>query len=154
MKKILLIGLALVMLVGMVAFAAMAAGDGWGCGPRGEHHRFAMMDKLNLTLEQRQKMLEIRQGFEKDTLALRYDLRQKNQELRKLWRADSLDSNAIQSKSNEIIALRIKLVTKMRVMRDKMKSILTPEQLKILQDHRHFHKPDGSQGMMTPHAPQ
>ena len=99
-----------------------------------------IFNALNLTVEQQQKIMTIRQDFEKDTLALRNDMQKKSSELRQLWKADPLNQTAIDSKTKEINTLKIQMVTKMRAMRDKMKGILTADQLKKVNDFKQNHK--------------
>ncbi len=84
---------------------------------------------LNLSLEQQQKIMVIRQQFENDTLSIKNDLRVKEKELRLLWAADPLNQSAIDNKTKEVNSLRIQLITKRRAMFAQMKAILTPEQL-------------------------
>ncbi len=84
---------------------------------------------LNLSLEQQQKIIAIRQQFENDTLFIKNDLRVKEKELRQLWAADPLNQSAIDNKTKEVNSLRIQLITKRRAMFAQMKAVLTPEQL-------------------------
>ena len=84
---------------------------------------------LNLSLEQQQKIMAIRQQFENDTLSIKNDLRVKEKELRQLWAADPLNQSAIDNKTKEVNSLRIQLITKRRAMFAQMKAVLTPEQL-------------------------
>ncbi|TCL73346.1 Spy/CpxP family protein refolding chaperone [Hydrogenispora ethanolica] len=132
MKKSLLVLLTVALLIGSLSFAALAAGPGQGNRPAGEY-RFTVFKALNLSPEQQEKLLAIRQDFEKATLDLRFDLQRKQLELRKLWAANPLDQNAIETQSKAVAALRVQMVTQSRAMFEKVKSVLTPAQLKQLE---------------------
>ncbi len=137
MKKILLVMIAVVLLIGTLSFAALAAdGPRAGYGPAGRPAAMDAFKSLNLTLEQRQKLLTIRYEFQKDTLETRYNLQTKQMELRKLWAAKTLDQEAIAQTTKEVTDLRIQLVTKTRAMFEQVKTVLTPEQQKKLEQMR------------------
>jgi Spy/CpxP family protein refolding chaperone len=58
-------------------------------------------------------------------------MQQKNLELRQLWSVKPLNQAAIGSKTKEVTALRVQITAKRDTMQEKMKAILTPEQLKL-----------------------
>ncbi|MGE5557421.1 MAG: Spy/CpxP family protein refolding chaperone [Bacillota bacterium] len=89
--------------------------------------------RLNLTIEQQLKMWDIRYEFEKNTMAPRFDLQRKLLELKKLWSDEPLDERAIEAKTKEITALRVQVANKTRAMRERMKKVLTKEQLAKLE---------------------
>jgi Spy/CpxP family protein refolding chaperone len=128
MRKILLIMISVVLLIGIVAFAAMACGRGAGMGQMGA--ALGYNNTLNLTRDQHEKILAIRQDFQKETQKFRFDLQKKNLELRGLWAAQPLNQRAIDAKTKEVTALQVKITAKAREMHDKIKSVLTAEQLK------------------------
>jgi Spy/CpxP family protein refolding chaperone len=138
MKKLLSIIAVTVLLVGSITFTALAFGPGKGAHHGGRDMGFGMwgLNSLNLTNDQQQKVLAVRQQFEKDTLSLRQEMRTKRQELQKLWSADTLSQTAIDAKTKEMNALRIQLTQKSREMFNKIKAILTPEQLKQLETQK------------------
>jgi Spy/CpxP family protein refolding chaperone len=135
MKKLLSIIAIAVLLVGSITVTALAFGPGNGACPGGKRTGFGMrgLNSLNLTNDQQQKVLAIRQEFEKDTLSLRQDMRKKRQELRQLWSAETLNQAAIDAKTKEMNTLRIQFVQESKEMFHKVKAILTPEQLKQLE---------------------
>ena len=139
MKKTILITMMVALLVGTCAFAAWAD-PGTGPGHFGKEGRMGIFRDLNLTLDQQQKIMTIRQDFEKDTLTIRNDMQKKNSELRQLWKANPLDQTAIDSKTKEINTIKIQMITKMRVMREKMKAVLTADQLKKINDFKQNHQ--------------
>jgi Spy/CpxP family protein refolding chaperone len=134
MKKITMIITMAALLIGsftLVAWAEPEAGFDRFSGER----RAGYFDSLNLSIEQQQKIMAIRHEFQKDTLILRNDLHKKNNELRQLWAADQLNQSAIDAKTREVNILKVQMITKQRAMREKMKGILTAEQLKKMKDH-------------------
>jgi Spy/CpxP family protein refolding chaperone len=131
MKRILLVTLVVTLILGTVS-AALAFGP--GAGPAGKRDGRGPFAQLKLSDEQQQKLLVIRQEFERAALPIRQDMQKKRQELRKLWSANPLDQQAIDAKTKEVTALRIQMVTKLRAMQEGMKAVLTPEQLKKLED--------------------
>lgn len=133
MKKGLLTTIVTLVLVGTVSLAAFAYGNGRG---RGENQmgKSGFFQNLNLSPEQQQKLLEIRQDYQRETQNLRFEMQKKQLELRQLWSASTLNRSAIEAKEKEVTGLRVQLVTKARAMQDKMKNILTAEQLKKLEE--------------------
>ncbi|MGE5583171.1 MAG: Spy/CpxP family protein refolding chaperone [Bacillota bacterium] len=127
MKKIFLISMVAALLIG--AFTITAQGY-QGRGPGGRNGRFK--NRLNLSFEQQQKLLEIRQDFAKETLTLRFDLQKKRLELRQLKAADPVNQEAVDAKTKDIQKLQDQLQTKAKAMREKMKAVLTADQLKQL----------------------
>ncbi|HBE76419.1 MAG TPA: hypothetical protein DDW65_01345 [Firmicutes bacterium] len=135
MKKIMLMITLVCLLMGIFTVSAWAQ-PGNRLGPEGLRSEYTarLSHKLGLTFDQRQKMLAIRQDFEKDTLDSRIDMRNKRLELRNLWTADLLDQKAIDGKTRELNGIRIQMINKGRLFRSKLKAILTPIQLKKLND--------------------
>lgn len=129
MKKGLLITIVTLVLVGTISLSALAFGNGRGQGFKQASDR-GFFRELDLTSEQQQKLLAIRQDFQKETQSLRFDLQKKQLELRQLWSAESLNQNAIEAKEKEVTGLRVQLANKARVMQEKMKKVLTADQLK------------------------
>ncbi|NLW55582.1 MAG: periplasmic heavy metal sensor [Firmicutes bacterium] len=118
------------------ALTVTAGYRGLGDGPN-PNYRFIGRQKawtgrrlgLELTPDQQEKMLQLRQKLERETLELRHRLQQLNLELRHLWKAEQPDQNAINQKLTEMIPLRIELHSKSQQAREALESILTPEQL-------------------------
>lgn len=132
MKKTLLTVVVALVMVGAISLAAFAGnGRGQGKNQAGGPRFF---EDLNLTSEQQQKLLTIRQDYQKDTQPLRFEMQKKQLELRQLWSAKSLNQSAIESKEKEVTGLRVQMANKVRTMQDKMKSVLTADQLKKLDE--------------------
>jgi len=154
MKKLSVMVLVCVLLVGVVSAMTLAAGapgsgdqnavasgnpkppmpgeqkEPMGPGPKPNGDQFA---QLNLTVEQQKKMLEIRQNFEKEALPLRLEMEKTEFELRVLWDEKQLNQKAIEAKEKEKVDLKIQLTNLSRAMFDRVKSVLTPEQQKQFQ---------------------
>jgi Spy/CpxP family protein refolding chaperone len=128
MKKTMIVMMIIVLLIGVLAFAAMAYGRRAGTGWMG--HGVYYNDTLNLTPEQEEKLLTIHQDFQKDTQTLRFDWQKKNLELRQLWATKPLKQEAIDAKAKEVAAIQVKMTAKIQEMQDKIKGVLTVEQLK------------------------
>lgn len=123
-----------VLALASIGFTALAAGRG-----PGGRMRMGMdggLNGLNLSAAQQQSILTIKQEFQKDTLTLRQDLQKKRLEMQQLWQDTTLKQSALETKAKEIIALQIQLVTKSRAMQEKIKKVLTPEQLKEWESRR------------------
>lgn len=133
MRKALLTTIVALVLVGTVSLSAFAFGAGRGQGPN-QTRAPRLYEGLNLTSEQQQKLLVIRQDFQKETQSLRFEMQKKQLELRQLWSAQSLNRSAIEAKEKDITGLRVEMVNKARTMQDKMKNILTSEQRKKLEE--------------------
>jgi Spy/CpxP family protein refolding chaperone len=141
MKKTLIIFTMVAALMATIGYSVLAFGPAAGRGP-GQGGRMGMRNaggnglaaELKLTPEQQRKLLAIRQQFQKDTQDLRFEVQQKMLDLRELWSAKPLNQAALESKAKEVTALRVQLATKSQTMQDKMKAVLTPEQLKLFNE--------------------
>ncbi len=111
-------------------------GAGGPCGPgisRGGPG-YGLVANLNLSKEQMDKMWQLKERKRNETSAMRYELFQKKNELRSLYTNPSADDAAILAKQKEVNALRTKLQDKMVQFRLDERKILTPEQLKQLNE--------------------
>jgi Spy/CpxP family protein refolding chaperone len=109
------------------------AGPAQVTGPRGHagfHHRFA--SRLNLTQEQKDKMRELRNRYYTDTHDLRYDIRIKRLEMRKLFTDPKVDDATLLAKEKDLSALRLKLMDRKAEKEVGWRKILTPEQIQKL----------------------
>lgn len=134
MKKLLLVITVVALLIGMFSFAAYAY------GPCGGGRGFGWLKSLNLTDTQKQQIKTIRQNFYQNTKSLRQEIRQDNQALMKLWKADTLDQTAITAQSSAIIPLRIQLVQQTHAMISSIKAVLTQAQLTQLANQKQNHR--------------
>ena len=145
MKKLYVIALAFV-LVGW-AVVVFAAPPDKGSAPPGPgaphqwahpHHRFGSF--LNLTQEQREKMIQIRKSFQADVHDLKYDIRIKRIEVQKLFTDPKTDDATLLAKEKELNGLRLKLMDRRAEMKVEWRKVLTPEQILKLDRALTFHR--------------
>lgn len=89
---------------------------------------------LNLSQDQMDKMWQLRDKYYNDTQATRYQMFQKQVELRKLYSDPKADAGVIAAKEKELSSLRQQLYDKMAQMRLEQRNFLTPEQIQKLND--------------------
>ncbi len=136
--RILLFGL--LTLIATSGFAADMKGQDVQAGgqgmvrkePHGPGGFTACLGKLNLTREQAEKMSQIRERFHGDTQAVRYELFQKNMELRALYADPKASDSMILAKQKELDGLRQKIRERLTQFRLDQRRVLTAEQLKTL----------------------
>ena len=129
MKKIVIIGLSLILAMVLVAAVALAWGPGFGrgfgmgpgYGPPG--NLFA-----NLTPEQSAKIQSLQQAHLQAVAPLQQELLAKGTELRSLSLNQNADPAVIGAKQKEILNLRSKLQEMSNNLRLQIREVLTPEQ--------------------------
>ena len=129
MKKILTIGLSLILGLGLVAVAVMAQGPGFGrgfgigsgYGPPGNF--FA-----NLTPEQSAKIQALQQAHLQAIAPLQQELLAKGTEMRSLSLDPNGDPAMIGARQKDIWDLRSKLQEMTNNLRMQIREVLTPEQ--------------------------
>jgi Spy/CpxP family protein refolding chaperone len=129
MKKMVIIGLSLVLGLGLVAVAVMAQGPGFGrgfgmgpgYGPPG--NLFA-----NLTPEQSSKIQSLQQSHLQAIGPLQQEMLAKGTEMRSLSLKPNADPAVIGAKQKEIWNLRSKFEDMTNSLRSQIREILTPEQ--------------------------
>ena len=149
MKKFYLVLLA-VLLVGLTTAVFAAPPDPGQSGSQGfqKHHGFhGFGPRLNLTEEQRGKMKELMTRFQADIHDLKYDVRIKGLEVRKLFTDPATDDATLLAKEKELNGLKLKLMDKKAEMKVEWRKILTPEQIRMLDRiHWHHHGRNGHHG--------
>ena len=103
----------------------------------GSHKEFCFKNHLGLTDQQLAKMKELRNRFHADTRDLRYDLKIKRIEMRKLFTDPKTDDETLLAKQKEISGLRQQLSEKKAQMKIEWRKILTPEQIAKLDKMPH-----------------
>jgi Spy/CpxP family protein refolding chaperone len=88
--------------------------------------------KLNLAKEQMEKIWQMNEQFYNDTRAMRYDLFQKQMELKTVYSDPKADDTAILAKQKEVGAAKQKIDEKMIQFNLAQRKVLTLEQLKRL----------------------
>jgi zinc resistance-associated protein len=128
----------------VVLLAALAT-TVFAFGPRGGHGAFGSAGpcfggpmgpeaNLNLSKEQADKMWQIKEKFHNDTQALRHELFQKKFELRTLYADPKAEEATILAKQKELNSLHQKMFDKMSQFKIEQRRILTPEQIKTLNE--------------------
>ena len=129
MKKMVIIGLSLILGLGLVAVAVMAQGPGFGrgfgmgpgYGPPG--NLFA-----NLAPEQSAKIQSLQQAHLQAVAPLQQELLAKGTELRSLSLNPNADPAVIGAKQKELWTLRSELQDMTNNLRLQIRAVLTPEQ--------------------------
>jgi Spy/CpxP family protein refolding chaperone len=85
---------------------------------------------VDLSKDQQDKMWQLREKFNSDTSALRYEMFQKRNELKTLFADPKATDAAILAKEKEVNALRQKMHDRMVRFKLDQRKIYTPEQLK------------------------
>ncbi len=130
MKRLEVITLALLMLVGVSAFAQ----PGQGRMLRGDNNRGNQRFERfecnipNLTDEQQAKITDLRVKHLKETTPLRNEQRERMARLRTLETADKVDLTAVNKTIDEISAIRTQVLKKNAAHRVEVASLLTDEQ--------------------------
>jgi len=151
-KKVFIIGLASLLVVGAISIAfsqgfgrrSREFGPGSGFGGPGMMNRFTAGP--NLTKEQLEKLQALRTDFQKETVDLRNKMQLIGLELQQLWLADELNEEAILAKTKERSALQAQLQEKSGQHRIKMRKILTKEQWASFNQSRNIGKGRGMMG--------
>ncbi len=119
MKKFLVVLTAVLLVALATSVFAMGPGAGPGPGPKG----------FDLSKDQQDKMWQLREKFNSDTSALRYEMFQKRRELRDLYADPKATDAAILAKDKEVNTLKQKMHDKMVRFKLDQRKIFTSEQL-------------------------
>lgn len=130
-------------------------GPGPERGRPGRGHRFGFdggmhfgmmgprfMDELELTADQRSKILDAATESFRERLELRWELADAHKKLRELNDADTPDYDAIVAANEELGAVKGKLDVARRKVADRFDSILTAEQREKIEQFREDKRPD------------
>jgi Spy/CpxP family protein refolding chaperone len=129
MKKIVIIGLCLILGLGLLAVAVMAQGPGFGRGfGMGPGYGPPANFFANLTPEQSAKIQSLQQAHLQAIAPLQQELLAKGTELRSLSLNPSTDPAMITAKQREIWDLRSKFQEMTNSLRLQIRGELTPEQ--------------------------
>ncbi len=132
---------------------AFAEGGSRGGGQR----QGRMMDQLNLTQEQKQRMQEIRKDTQAKMKPLREEMRQANQE-RKSLLANNASNEQLEANFNKIQDIKNRIARVQFESRTKMRDVLTPEQRakmdKMMQERKGNWGQRGQRGNGSQNRPQ
>ncbi|OPY68524.1 MAG: periplasmic repressor CpxP [Syntrophorhabdus sp. PtaU1.Bin002] len=111
---------------------------GWGgSGPCYGEPGFGggrILDSLDLTKEQAGQLWQMREKHRNDTQSLRYEMFQKRLELRKLYADPKTDEALLLAKQKELNLVQQKLDDKRAQLRFDERKVLTPDQIKKLNE--------------------
>jgi Spy/CpxP family protein refolding chaperone len=148
-KRVVILGLVAVMVLG-VAYA-FAQGPGSGPGP-GHRPGWGQEKWSSLTPEQQTKFQELRQKLNDETAQLRGTMLTKRLELQSLWTNPKADPKAIVEKEKELRDLQNQIKDKAVQMRLEARKFLTPEQIQNWKAGRGMGRGFGG-GHMMGHGP-
>lgn len=104
--------------------------------PRQAARELNLMQRLNLTREQRQRLREIRQQSEPELRDLARKLRQARRALDEAVYADVVDEALVEQRSRHVAVLQNLLTHTRAVTELKVRRVLTDEQLRLFRDLR------------------
>ncbi|OGP53842.1 MAG: hypothetical protein A2162_09440 [Deltaproteobacteria bacterium RBG_13_52_11b] len=134
-KKVIVLGLVALLLLGLGYAYAQGPGYGPGVGYGPESGRMhsrafrACDDVLNLTPEQKAKVEELRRKFDADTAQIQGALVTKRLELRTLWTNPDAEAKVILEKEKELRDLQNQMRDKRVQFKLETRKLLTPEQI-------------------------
>lgn len=102
--------------------------------PRGEMMGQRLMERLNLSDDQKNHIEKLRTDFQKQQIGQRAKVQTAAVELRQLLRAENPDKAAIEKKINEVSQLRAQLQTARVHHMLNVRKVLTPEQQKMVRE--------------------
>ena len=127
-KRIVVLGLVAIMLLGVTY--VYAQGPGYGPGHRGMFSQESWGPKVsNLTPEQKAKFQELQRKLNDETAQLKGTILTKRIELRSLWTNPKADPKAILDKEKELRDLQNQMRDKAVQSKLEARQLLTPEQL-------------------------
>jgi Spy/CpxP family protein refolding chaperone len=147
--------------VALIGLSALIAGPAWadrdmkvgyGSGP-GNVEDIAEERGLDLTADQRVKIIALREAHLKDVKPLQEQLFVKSRQLKDLWLARTPDRENILTLQREVQILRNQLMDKLTMYRLDAWQLLTPEQQAKVRSHGPERRPapPGGPGMMGDH---
>jgi Spy/CpxP family protein refolding chaperone len=113
----------------------MGGGPGFGPG-RGYGKGFGPLESLNLSDEQREKILAIQEGNRQKNWGTMGQMRTEMFALRRLYYSDKVDANAVADQQKKVDELRRQLLKSRIEGRNEIEAMLTPEQRKEFRQYR------------------
>ena len=129
-KRVVVLGLVALMVLGVAYAYAQGPGSGPGSGPGpGHRHGWGQEERSSLTPEQQTKFQELRRKFREDNAKVFGAIVTKRLELQSLWTDPKADPKAILDKEKELRDLQNQIRDKAVQMRLEARKFLTPEQI-------------------------
>jgi Spy/CpxP family protein refolding chaperone len=141
MRKTLILGAALALASSLAIAQGYGPGYGQGRGMMGEgmmgsaRQGGGMLAGLNLSDEQRQKVLAIQEQHRTKNWAAMGEVRAEQHKLRSLYGAEKLDADKVAEQQKKVDELRRALLKSRVEAHNQMAAVLTPEQRKLLRQH-------------------
>ncbi len=135
------------------AVAAKAGRFGRHAGPPGimgpGFHGLKTMIQLNLSESQQSQMLSIIEKYENERESLKESLRQAKRDLARVLGTEKPDEDQIRSALRQAAPIREELLVMRVKMMAELKTVLTPEQLQLL-EQRKAHRIEGLKARIGP----
>ena len=138
-SKVLIAALALTMvLVGALAVGAMNFGGHSGLtGVKGSRILgLKTLIQLNLSDSQKSRILSIIEKYENDIESAKNNLREARHNIRAAIQAGEFNENAIRNAHRQAAPIKEELLVMGAKMKAEMKTVLTPEQLQLLEERK------------------
>jgi len=113
-------------------------GGGYGPGMMGGGYGYGAggpLAALNLSDDQREKIVAIQEDQRKKNWAVMGEVRSEQFRLRNMYRGEKLDADKIAEQQKKVDALRQQMLRSRVEAHNQIASVLTPEQRKQLQQH-------------------
>jgi len=121
-------------------------GPGGGCGPGGGFGpAAAMLESLNLTDEQFDKIQAMQEENRQKNWAAMGQLRAEMFKLRRMYYADKVDANAATEQQKKVDELRRQLLKSRIERRNQVEALLTPEQRAQFREYRPWWMQEGGE---------
>ncbi|HTY01121.1 MAG TPA: periplasmic heavy metal sensor [Bacteroidota bacterium] len=125
---------ALVLGLALVASTGFAQPDPGGKGPAGQNMRRQMVERLNLTDQQKQEIGKLRAEFQKTMIANRAKVQSLRVDLRTEIAADNPDRGAIEKTTQAISSVQAQMKMDLIGHLFAVRALLTPDQQKIFKN--------------------
>jgi Spy/CpxP family protein refolding chaperone len=122
-------------------------GPGGGYGPGGGFGpgRGAMLESLNLSDEQREKIQTIQEENRQRNWTVMGQMRTEMFKLRRMYNADNPDANAVAEQQKKVDELRRQMLVSRLEGRKQVEAVLTPEQRKQFRQYRPWWMQEGGE---------
>ena len=135
-KKLIVLGLVVVMVLGVTYIYAQGPGSGPGHRGMASQECWGSGKWSSLTPEQKAKFQELRQKLNDETAQLRESILTKRLELQSLWTNSNAYPQAIMDKEKELRDLQNQMKDKALQVKLEARKFLTPEQIAEFGQHR------------------
>jgi len=137
------------LIVSMIVLGLSFSWAGQGYGRHGENAPCDSLgwecinrpgDFLNLTKEQREEIRTLRKTERKDLEPLREQMRQNREAMRQELENDAIDKEKLRELARSHADMKVEMHLAKRQFREKIKTVLTPEQIALREERRAKHR--------------